>query len=103
MVSTAPCPCPYCGMALDDHECVGPSHRRPRDGAFSLCWYCGGLGVFTTGPLGQPRLREPTTVEMANLHGDPRGWAALQAARRARAGHTHVSAAIAAARREARS
>lgn len=57
-------PCPCCGKTLDMTMTVG-SGRGPQPGDFSMCTYCGAMGVFNE----IMRRRLPTDEELADVAG----------------------------------
>jgi hypothetical protein len=62
--------CPACGAEQDLHT-NATGVRPPVPGDVAVCWRCGGVAVFTTGPFGLLR-RPPTAAEEATIRSDPR-------------------------------
>ncbi len=67
--------CPHCGRINDSHDGPHPADK-PVSGDVSLCWGCGGLGIFTDGGI-----RMPTQQEQAELEADSQVRAAQAAIR----------------------
>lgn len=66
---STPTSCPHCGRTNDQH--AGPDREAlPADGDVSLCWGCGGIGLFQVTALGLT-VRKPTADEQAELDQDP--------------------------------
>lgn len=81
---TAARACPYCGQVNDRHASSDGS-STPHPGAISLCWACGGLGIFT-----EDSVRLPTLVELEECEAEP----AVIAARAAMGRHRNVLTAV---------
>lgn len=60
-----PCPCPYCGAALDAATPARPEDARemPEPGASTICIECGGWLIFEK----RLRLRKPTEDELIEI------------------------------------
>lgn len=60
--------CLGCGVVTDDATSLrGGSIEKPKEGAVSLCPYCGATALFTA----DGSLREPTEAEWIELYTDP--------------------------------
>lgn len=57
--------CPHCGRVNTEHDGPTPD-ATPGPGDVSLCWRCGGLGIFTTDGV-----RKPTPEEEQELAAAP--------------------------------
>lgn len=67
--------CPHCGRINEAHD--GPTRdATPKPGDVSLCWGCGGVGIFT-----ETGVRKPTPDEAAELEAAPKVKAAQAAIR----------------------
>ena len=64
--------CPHCWRVNDLHDAANGA--TPKEGDVSLCWGCGGLGIFTTYGM-----RKATSDEERALREDPHVRAAQDA------------------------
>lgn len=60
--------CPWCGRVNDD---VKGAHGRPDHGDVSICFGCGGVGLFVIQPGAWTTVRKPTPTEQRELDADP--------------------------------
>jgi hypothetical protein len=62
--------CPYCGKVNDQVAMVeGEGPVMPVDGDYSICFRCGGWGVFDASHAGG--MRRPTKEEERDIASDP--------------------------------
>ena len=64
-----PTPCPYCSKESDAATPAGGTEddATPEAGAVSVCFFCGGIALFT-----ETGLRKPNDAERVELLADPR-------------------------------
>ena len=70
--------CPACKHHLEAATAVTSNGRQPRDGAVSLCVYCGEVSVFRHGPLGL-FIDTPTLEELRDIMSEPRARRTINA------------------------
>lgn len=58
--------CHYCGKALNIHKNIDDPELKPKEGDFSLCLYCGELGIFTAEGIVRP-LIDHSELDNLNL------------------------------------
>lgn len=63
--------CPWCLRINELH--AGVEHAKPEDGDRSVCWGCGGLGVFLVNELGQIHIRRANKDEFLEFASDEAG------------------------------
>lgn len=51
--------CPHCGKRNDGHTAIDGEPAVPKPGDVSLCFTCGGLGIYT-----EDAMRKPTDDEL---------------------------------------
>lgn len=59
--------CPHCNEAVNVATSLGAA-ARPADGNSSMCFYCGGLVIFTDGAT---KVRAPSPLESMALEMNP--------------------------------
>lgn len=59
--------CPTCRRPND--SAAHASGEKPRDGDASICWVCGGIGIFDS--TAQGRMRQPSEDELAEVMANP--------------------------------
>ena len=58
--------CPHCRAVADGFQTMQPvPDRAPRDGDYSICFYCRTLSIYTLDPITRAvSFRTPTDVEL---------------------------------------